>query len=428
MENIEVPKKIGHIIPQKAREKFVDSKESIFENDNTVKRYMNSLSPKSRRVALTSLIRGCWILHKTPKEIMELEPKKLRMLLNDFETFVLDGYKNPTLYLEKYLTKNQCLGIGKALKGFIKTNAVKLGDLEYKAIFKNLFDLPIDSDIFTPNKNDIRTVYSHATETFKLLIHFETNCPLRREEVQESLTWNKLGDLSLPYQKIDFVDTELKGHGIGKYKGCHFTMIICESLRKALLEYKEKEKKRFRDNLIPISEEEFNNLPIFLSSDISETEGEKTIEPLSYSAYGNAFYSLQKRTKIPLSFHSFRYYVQEVIEKMLGTDSPWNYFFLGHKLPLIQATYSHLYKNYDEVLKAFKKVEPYLDLFYDETKVNDQLKIRFTQLKAEGKTDSEALDGVLRERSQMLVQEMNTFRETMLSQIKQSEEKYKKEA
>lgn len=419
---------LGHTIPEDALERFKNSPEAILNNDNLVKRYERSLSSRTKPIGIRSLMRSCWILHLTPKEIMSMNPSDLKRLLDDFETYFLENYDNPnpTIDFERFIKRSQCLTISKSLKGFIKVNGVKLSDTEYRSIFKNLFDLPIiKQKDYVPTKEEIRTFYAHAPEHSKILIHFLTNVPLRREELRK-VTW-KMIDLDKPYPQLTLEAIFLKGHAKGKYQNVHFTSIICESLRKALIDLKEKEKKRFRDNLIPISEEDFENLPIFLSSDCTmNQEGKKQIEPLHYSALGNLFFNLQRKIKIPISAHSFRYYVQGISNKMIGLQSAWTYFFIGHKLPLILASYDRSYKNYDEALENFKKIEPYVDLFYDETKIEDKLKMRFTQLKTEGKTDSEALDTIFKERSQMLVQEMNSFKGVILGQIKKAEEEHKR--
>jgi hypothetical protein len=218
----------------------------------------------------------------------------------------------------------------------------------------------------------------------------------------------------------------LKGHGKRKYRNTHFTAIICESLRKALIELRQKERERFRQNGIIISEDDFNKLPIFLSSDVTLEQGQKTIKPLEFSALGNIFFMLQKRVKIPLSCHSFRYYVQGVCDRILGKDSVWTLFFLGHKLPTIKASYDKDYLNYDLALENFKKIEPYVDLFYDESKIEDRLKLRFTELKAQGKTDDEALEQIFKERTQMLLSEMNSFKKEIFVNIEKAEKEYKR--
>lgn len=411
---------MGHTIPSEAIERFTRSKESFFEEDNAIERYKRNLSESTHHIAISSVLRFCWISHLTPKQLLEMEPRKLRMLLTDFETFVLNGYDNPTLDLQKYLTRTQALAIGRSIKGFLKANFVNFTETEYKGIFQKLFDMAIPrKKNYVPTKIDIRKAYSYATKRDKLVIHFLTNCCLRREELL-GLTWKKL-DLDREYTKLDLEDFELKGHGRGKYSGCHYTMIICESLRKALIEYKEETLKRFRDNLIPISEDEFKKRAIFSSSDITEDKGEKTIRPLEYSSLGNAFDDLRKKSGVPLSCHSFRYYSQGIAIRTLGKDSQWIYFFLGHKLPTILSHYARDYENYDEVLKAFKKLEPYLDLFYDETKVKEQLTQRAIELQREGKDMSEIIDTVVKERNEMFLSEITQLKTRMVELQKESE-------
>jgi len=420
---------IGHTIPEIALQRFINSKESVFEEDNVVRRYMKNLpSERTHGIAIRSLMRFCWIVHKTPREIIAMNPRKLRLLLQDFEDYVLKGYsEEPTFWLEKVLPKHQCLHIAKSIKGFLKANAYPFTEMEYKSIFtQTLFKMQIKKKKeYIPTKDDIREAYAWANERDKLIIHFLTNIPLRREELLK-VTWKKLGDLSKPYPKVDFYDVELKGSGVGKYKGCHLTMIICESLRKALIERKEKEKQRFKDNGIMITDEEFENLPVFLSSDVKEEDGKKRIEPLSFSAIGNMFFDIQRRAKIPISCHSFRYYVQSITNKILGINSPFSYYFVGHKLPRILANYDKIYNDYNEVLEAFKKIEPYVDLFYDETKITDQLKARALELQAQGKSLTEIVDTILKERTQMLIKEMTSVLPTLQLELEKAEEKYKK--
>jgi len=451
MQNIRIPMKfcpicskirksgsslIGHTVPEQALERFINSKESIFEDDNSVRRYMNKLSENSRPSAIRGLMRFCWIVGKTPKELLAMNPKRLKMLLEDFETYVLEKYENPTYNLEQYFPKHTCLQVSKAIKGFIKANGVGLTELEYKSIFTDrIFKMAIPKQKdYAPTKKDIRTAYSHAPESSKLLLHFLTNVPLRRGELKH-LTWKKLGDLAKPYPKIDFFDVELKGSGKGKYKDTHLTMIISESLRKELLKHKESERQRFKDNGILITDEQFENLQVFLSSDTLETEEGKKILPLSKSAIGNLFNDLQRKSRIPLSCHSFRYYVQGVTIKVLGKDSPFTYYFIGHKLPMILAKYSKIWQNKDEVLEEFKKVEPYLDLFYDETKLGDQLKLRAFELwnqkkplnpEEQMKALGEVVDTILKERSQMLIKEMTELKETMFLELRKAEKEYKR--
>lgn len=194
-----------------------------------------------------------------------------------------------------------------------------------------------------------------------------------------------------------------------------------------MIELRQKERERFRQNGIIISEDEFNKLPIFLSSDTTtNNEGQKEIRPLEFSALGNVFFMLQRRTKIPLSCHSFRYYVQGICDRMLGKDSVWTLFFLGHKLSTIKASYDKDYLNYDLALENFKKIEPYIDLFYDESKIEDKLKLRFTELKTQGKTDNEALEQIFKERTQMLLSEMNSFKKEIFVNIEKAEKEYKR--
>jgi hypothetical protein len=448
---------MGHTIPEKARKRFILSSESILNGDNLIQRYERSLSQSTKGIAIRSIMRFCWIVHKTPKELMSMDLKELRKLLDDFETFFLGQYKNPnpTVDFEKIIPRNQCRAIASSVKGFLKRNEIGFTDKQYEVIFENLFALAVPKQKhYVPTKEDLRKAYSHVPESSKILIHFLTNVPLRRTEALKAITWNKIGFpiideqtkqsrfissyipiydkvreglIEKSYPEIILEAESLKGHGNRKYKNTHFVAIICESLRKALIELRQKERERFRQNGIIISEDEFNNLPIFLSSDTTtNNQGQKEIRPLEFSALGNVFFMLQKRTKIPLSCHSFRYYVQGVCDRMLGKDSVFALFFLGHKLPTIKASYDLDYLNYDLALENFKKIEPYVDLFYDENKIEDKLKMRFTQLKTEGKTDSEALDTIFKERSQMLVQEMNSFKGVILGQIEKSEEEHKR--
>ena len=436
---------MGHTIPEEARKRFILSSESILNSDNLVQRYERSLSQSTRGIAVRSIMRFCWITHKTPKELMSMNPKELKKLLDDFETFFIDQYTNPnpTTQFEKIIPRNQCKTIATSIKGFLKTNCVGFSDMEYKAVFQNLFGLAIPTQKhYVPTKEDLRKAYSHVPESSKILIQFLTNVPLRRTEALKSVTWDKIGfrvedeqtkevrfisNLERPYPEIILESESLKGHGRKKYKNTHFVAIICESLRKSLIELRQKERERFRQNGIIVSEDEFNKLPIFLSSDATTNDqGQKEIRPLEFSALGNVFFMLQKRTKIPMSCHSFRYYVQGVCDRFLGKDSVWTLFFLGHKLPTIKASYDKDYLNYDLALENFKKIEPYLDLFYDESKIEDKLKLKFAELKTQGKTDNEALEQIFRERTQMLVNEMNSFKKEIFANIEKAEEEHKR--
>lgn len=354
-------------------------------------------------------------------------------MLDDFESYCLESYKNPTLSFSKFLPKNTAILIGKGIKGFYKWNKIDLAN----ATLKRLFRMPKEKKrTYVPTKKDIRKFRDYANPRDKLLIEFTTNVPLRRQEIVESLTWRKL-DLTKPYPMTVFKAHELKGHGVGRYEGCLFLGIICESVRKKLIERKKEEELRFQREKekwegkgYTFTSEFTDKTNVFLSSEITINEEEKTvsIEPLSYKAIGNLIYAVQKRVKIPLSIHKLRDYFQDTINAHAGEDANSVYAnaMTAHKIEGTKRIYSHPEKQYHRVLEVFKKLEPYVDLDYDETKAKDKMKRRAKELQEQGKPIEEIIEVIMRERTQMLLTEMTSLKETMLSEVQKAETEYKK--
>lgn len=63
---------VTHQIPKEALERFINSSVSIRNGDNVVKRYASSLQKTSQVPSLRGVMRFCWIVHKTPKELIDM--------------------------------------------------------------------------------------------------------------------------------------------------------------------------------------------------------------------------------------------------------------------------------------------------------------------------------------------------------------------
>jgi hypothetical protein len=421
---------ITHKIPEEAIQRFINSKESFYNNDNVVQRYLNSLSPKTVIGNSRAILRFCWIIHMTPRELIEMAKKDkddTEKMLDDAETYCLQSYENPTFDFNKTLPKNTAKFIAKAVKGFYKLNKLSMERVTLAKLMKLRTEKQRN---FLPTKKDIRAFRDMASPRDRLLIEFNTNIPLRREEISESLTWKKL-DLTKPYSMIIFHDFQLKGSGKGKFEGCLFLGIISESVRQKLIQRKKEEEERFRTMKekyealgYKFVSEFTEDTKVFLSSEvtINEETKEVSIEPLSYKAVGNMIQSIQKRSGIPLSLHKLRDYFQDQINSHCGEDANSVYAncFIAHKIAGTKRIYSHPEKQYQDVLRVWKKVEAYIDLDFDETQINIKLKDRARQLQSEGKGIDEILDTVLKERTQMLIQEVSSLKDSLLTEYKRS--------
>jgi len=421
---------ITHKIPEEAIQRFINSKESFYNDDNVVQRYLNSLSPKTVIGNSRAILRFCWIVHMTPRELIEMAKKDkndTEKMLDDLETYCLQTYENPTFDFNQTLPKNTAKFIAKAIKGFYAWNKLSM---ERKTLFKLMKLRTEKQRNFLPTKKDIRAFRDMASPRDRLLIEFNANIPLRREEIEESLVWKKL-DLTEPYKMVIFEDFELKGHGKGKFEGCLFLGIICESVRAKLIQRKKEEEERFKamkekyEALGYKFVSEFTeDTKVFLSSEvtINEETKEVSIEPLSYKAVGNMIQSIQKRSGIPLSLHKLRDYFQDQINSHCGSDSVSVYAncFIAHKIEGTKRIYSHPEKQYEDVLRVWKKIEPFVDLDYDESQINIKLKDRARQLQSEGKSIDEILDTVLKERTQMLITEVSSLKDSLLTEYKRS--------
>lgn len=420
---------ITHKIPEEAIQRFINSKESFHNGDNVVVRYLNSLSPKTVIGNSRAILRFCWMVHMTPRELYEMAKKDkndTEKMLDDVETYCLQTYQNPTFDFNKTLPKNTAKFIAKAVKGFYKLNKLSMEQVTLAKLMKLRTEKQRN---FLPTKKDIRAFRDMASPRDRLLIEFTTNLPLRREEL--NLAWSKLGDLSKPYNMVICEDFELKGRGLGKFEGCLFLGIIAESVRLKLIQRKKEEMERFKTMKekyealgYKFISEFTEDTKVFLSSEvtINEETKEASIEPLSYKAVGNMIQSIQKRSKIPLSLHKLRDYFTDMINAHCGEDSNSVYCncFTAHKIQGTKRIYSHPEKQYEDVLRVWKKIEPYIDLDYDETQINVKLKDRARQLQAEGKGIDEILDTVLKERTQMLVQEVSSLKDSLLIEYKRS--------
>jgi len=88
---------ITHTIPEEAIKRFINSKECYCNGDNVVQRYLNSLSPKTIARNSRGILRFCWIVHKTPRQLVEMGYNKMGLrdvseiekMLDDSETYCL---------------------------------------------------------------------------------------------------------------------------------------------------------------------------------------------------------------------------------------------------------------------------------------------------------------------------------------------------
>jgi len=443
VETFTVPRKIGYMIPREALKKFLLSNAVQLDKENVVYNYLKTLSSSTTDMATRLILRFCWIVHKTPSELIQLgreNYKILEKLLNDFEESTISVYDNKSFNLAIYFKKSQCVNMAKCVKGFLKANDVPVG----KKIFDRIFKMPTEKQRdYVPTKEEIKRFWGHANERFKLIIQFLTNCPLRREELL-SLTWKDL-DLETEYPILTLNSQRLKGRGKGKYEGAVFSMVICENLREELKKRKESEQKRFNtlyeDELGRLmskgySKEEAKErikhlewketLPVFLSSDniYNQEKDVFEINPLSYKTLGNLFDELQRNTGIPISAHSFRYYVESVVTRELGQDNPMIDLALGHKPTGIRSKYQKVWKDRNKMLEYFKKLEPYLDLQYTEQKKEELAKLKFREVIARGKSPEEAFEEAIKTYQQYLLSDLNAMKEILRTEVKKASEEY----
>jgi hypothetical protein len=434
---------ISHIIPEDAIKRFIASNECVYENENVVQIYLNSLSQKTLAGNSRAILRFCWITGKTPRELIAMGYNKLGLrdvsqiekLLDSLENYCIKAYENPTLQFEKVFPKSSASLIAKTIKAFFRQNKLDCS----KSTLKKLMKLRAEKQrTFIPTKKDIKQFRNYANPRDKLLIEFTTNVPLRHEEIEESLTWEKLRDLSKPYPMIIFFDKDLKGHGKDKYEGCLFVGIICESVRKKLIQRKEEEQQRFLDTKAIWESKgykftsEFNeNTKVFLSSEVTVNEQDKTvsIEHLGYKSMSNLIDAIQRRSGIPLSLHKLRDYFQDQVNAHCSNEelkSVYANAFLAHKVQGTKRIYSHPETQYDKVLEVWKPLEPYVDLDFDESIVTIKLKERAKQLQEQGKTIEEIMDAVLKEQTQMMLTEVGKLKDSMIAEVKKAEEEHKR--
>lgn len=461
-----------HVIPKEALKRFIESKESIYEDpilgrDNVVKRYEKSLSQTSKAGSIKNLMRFCWTTHLTPKQLIALAYKDKRIvekLCDDWEDYVLEKYENPTLdFGNQALNKHTCVHIAKSVKGFFKRNKLSLSDVTFSRIFDFKARIP-RKRTYVPTKKDIRTFWNMALPRDKLLIQFGVNVPLRREEMCGQLhtgqwaltgvTWEKLGDLTKPHPMLIFEDWELKGQGKDQYEGCLFIGFLSESVRKGLIERKKQEQERFRltkdeweDKGYTFISEFTEKTKVFLSSQRRINEKEKTvsINPLGYHAIGNVMMRNQRRCGIPLHFHCFRNFFQDMLNvysrknteaREIGQEdySVFENVLVGHKIQGTKRIYSNPEKYGDEILKVWKQVEPYIDLEFPEKTKEQLVKSKFKELREkyikEGKESEEASDlafeVVLKEQRMMLLKDMDSLKDTMKEALVEADKKYRR--
>lgn len=434
---------ISHIIPEDAIKRFLASHECVYENENVVKAYLDSLSQKTLAGHSRAILRFCWITGKTPRELVAMgfnkiglrDVSQIEKLLDSLENYCIKAYENPTLQFEKTLPKSSIALIASTTKGFFTANKLDCSKKTLRTLMK-LRGAKVRT--FVPTKKDIKEFRNYANPRNKLLIEFTTNICLRRSEIQEFLDWEKIGDLSKPCPMIVFKDFELKGHGKGKYEGCLFLGIICESVRKKLIQRREEERQRFIDAKATweskgykFTSEFTKKTKVFLSSEATINEQDKTvsIEPLDYKTMGNLIDEIQKRSKIPLSLHKLRDYFQDQVNAHCSNEelkSVYANAFLGHKVQGTKRIYSHPETQHDKVLEVWKPLEPYVDLDFDESTITIKLKERARQLQEQGKTIEEIMDAVLKEQTQMMLTEVGKLKDSMILEVRKAEEEHKR--
>jgi len=82
---------ISHNIPFSAVQRFINSKCSQLYGENLVLKYFSTLLPSSVEMASRGLIKACWILHMTPKELVELginNKQELKKKLDSFDLYL----------------------------------------------------------------------------------------------------------------------------------------------------------------------------------------------------------------------------------------------------------------------------------------------------------------------------------------------------
>ena len=167
---------------------------------------------------------------------------------------------------------------------------------------------------------------------------------------------------------------------------------------------------------------------VFLSSDNTYNKQKDVYEirPLAWKTLGNEFNQLKKRTGIPITCHSFRYYVESVILSVQGRNSPLLDYALGHKPMGVRARYGKLYEDKERMRELFKELEPYLDLMYEPKKKENIAREKFREAIRQGKTPEEAFEIAMKMYEQFLIQDFRTIKEILKREMKEASEEYER--
>jgi len=440
-----VPKRINQPIPREALKRYLLSNAVKYNGENVLYTYLKTLSSTVQDMYARLILRFSWIVKMTIADLIELGKKdveELNKLLNDFEEYILEEYKNPSKSLEKTLKKSQLLNMCKGVKGLLRANHVNVD----RKVFQRIFNMHLEPQRgYVPTKEEIKRFYAQAGNRLKLVIQFLTNVPLRRKELLE-LRWS---DLNLEEKEPILVlkAHRLKGSGRGRYEGCVFAMVICENLRKALKKRKEEEQSRFKrlyesevkrlsDKVLGMETikkklkhlEWSDDIHVFLSSyyEYDEERDVYYIKPLSWKTLGNEFNKLAKKTGIPITVHSFRYFTETTILNVQGRNSPMLDLALGHKMSGVRSRYGKLYEDKAKMRELFKELEPYLDLLYEGEKKEQIAKKKFQEALAQGKTPDEAFEVALKTYEQFLLRDFQAMKEILKKEMKEASKEYER--
>lgn len=193
----QVPKSINKPIPREALKKYLLSNAVHLNGQNLLCSYLKTLSSTVQDIYARLILRFSWIVNMTVSDLVELGKKdveELNKLLNDFEEYILEEYKNPFKSLEKILKKSQLLNMCKGVKGLLRANHVNV-------------DRKVFQRGYVPTKQEIKRFYAQASNRPKLIIQFLTNVPLRRKELLE-LKWSDLNLDEPCYDIEDDLDEE----------------------------------------------------------------------------------------------------------------------------------------------------------------------------------------------------------------------------
>jgi len=438
---------INHNIPFSAVQRFINSRYSIVNGQNVVLKYFSTLLPSSIEMASRGLIKACWILHMTPKEIVQLginNKEELKKKLDSLDLYLVNYFSSlssPSTHpvISKHSVKNIC----RSLAGFLRVNGV----VQRGELFPRVFSMNIPKQKnYLPSKSDLKKLYHYAkTLRDKCLIQFLVNCPLRKREITR-VKWSDI-DLSEEYPILTIEDKRLKGQGKGKYQGCRFSMVVCKNLKRLLKKLKEVEQARFRqcrrkeiERLVQegysLNEAEektkhliwSDNLPIFLSSDfvMDKRRGVRIIKRLEQRSIGYLFNELQKISGLPISPHLFRNYLETIITSKLGQANPLVDLALAHKPTGVRSKYQEVWKDKEQMIKWFKVIEPYIDLELEPKKKVEIALKTFKELKAKGISEEEAFTKAFEKVQMMLLKEMTEVKEALLREIEEAREEYEK--